>query len=1172
MIWYLLYLFRGTTEAPVLDPNHPLRVAFTRFGRYAARHVVTTLLISVTVATILLYPIPFLFTNDFANGASNLPHHVWTAAQPLDYASSVEPDVIMRSIWVHGNYMGVLDRDVLLGALELQDELLGRTENFDPRYITAGTVGLDDESQDLFPDPASEIYSLIRDIKSAADLDPPTRDRLHIINGLTDASWFFHSPLQYWACSPENIETDPDLVATVNHRKSQSTSVNITLRHSIVFSGKRFADRRLLAADALVITLIHLRDSPVAKRWMSRAQSLPSSIADKWDVYPPDGHSASSQLYEFQFKPISLQDSLLLALAYGLTLFYCLVSLSKIRAVKSKIGLSITMMTQIVVSIMSSFTVCAILDVDLSRIPRAGYPLIVLALSLENIFRLINAVILTPAEDSTCNRIGHAFGETAHIGLASSIQNIGIFWCLSYVVSPGVSAFCIFAILVIIFDFFYLSTFFLSVLSVDVRRTELSDSLAKASLKQSRNRGGSIAPQSWTEAMLQGKIALSTRISGTIVTVAFVLIAQWHFYGEGIVSGFLARLLGTSHDGVSNNIVQPWPLGEIHQARSPTSWLRLQDHETAREVIHVVKPSAHSYIARVYEPLVFVLKGADRMPKASEGFLPPAAYDFIHHQLAPFVAVIVFALAAVYLLTNYLLWEAQAESETDAKSAGGGHLGVRPLEQGHDLDVIKMIASGDGHLVSIGLDRRIHVWDTRLGISIYEITALGSLVDDFLPVLSMAIDDESRWLALLSPTSLLVWNLADRRWTATLPVDLYGQKPEAFFFMPSHDQPIPSLVLVQRNGIMTQFWPASMEQNEMTISGCPLKCAIVLSHKSAHARAASSIIVTASRDRYIQITTYSGSQWSTHSISLDSGPDDGGGEVHQLVGIQSLDVVLVARRDSVLVLDLRNSRVAHTLLTEQIQPRSVKVSCTRRHMSQPGPPGLTSLTLAYANADTGDLVTQSYVGLEDGGKDMLQLRDGAGFSNGPQIVWLESVQTNKHIHCPGAWELLPSGHMLGVRHKLKNPPNGAFKHTHGDYSGLRHRKCMRGTLRRGQSGILSWEVWLSQPAGKPEELEMQPLLKDEEAAKHLLISQMGPLARVGRNSIAVGFGNTIHVVTAGQERGPSHFADFGDSGEDDGFLQLGNRRRRPGVGRARPPMQEVPLSAAELGVFKYLSL
>jgi hypothetical protein len=91
-----------TTEPPKLDVKHPLRHNFTRYGTHAAKHPVITLLISLTVASILIYPFPFLYTNNFTNGASNLPHHVWTSAQPFDGGGNTRADVVMRSIWVHG--------------------------------------------------------------------------------------------------------------------------------------------------------------------------------------------------------------------------------------------------------------------------------------------------------------------------------------------------------------------------------------------------------------------------------------------------------------------------------------------------------------------------------------------------------------------------------------------------------------------------------------------------------------------------------------------------------------------------------------------------------------------------------------------------------------------------------------------------------------------------------------------------------------------------------------------------------------------------------------------------------------------------------------------------------------------------------------------------------------
>jgi hypothetical protein len=50
----------------------------------------------------LIYPFPFLYTNNFINGTSNLPHHVWTAAQPYEGDVDTNADIVMRSIWVHG--------------------------------------------------------------------------------------------------------------------------------------------------------------------------------------------------------------------------------------------------------------------------------------------------------------------------------------------------------------------------------------------------------------------------------------------------------------------------------------------------------------------------------------------------------------------------------------------------------------------------------------------------------------------------------------------------------------------------------------------------------------------------------------------------------------------------------------------------------------------------------------------------------------------------------------------------------------------------------------------------------------------------------------------------------------------------------------------------------------
>lgn len=679
--------------------------------------------------------------------------------------------------------MQALNNDLLSSALELQDELLGPTEGFLP----SAAQGISPYNGNSWPMPTE------------------SRDAVHIVNGLTNQSWFFHSPLLYWDCSKQQILADKDLITTVNERKTQSTSANVTLRHSIVFSGKKFEERRLLAADALVITLLHLRDSPVGRQWEHNAPLLTQKAKDKWDIYPQNGEVEKSQLYEFQFRPLSIYDMISLALAYGLTLLYFLTSLSKLRAIKSKTGLTVTVVTQILFSIMSSFTICAILNIDLSRIPRAAYPLVVLAISLENMFRIIYAVILTPAENSSSSRVGSAFGQTAHVALASTLQNVAILLGLAKIVSPGVAGFCIFAAIATIFDFFYLSTFFLSVLSVDVRRIELEDALSKAStLRHNHDYCQLKERPSWISNIMRGKVALSTRIAGTIVMLSFVIVAQWHFFGDAGVLDLAKRLSGASVWDASTTTEGASPLEDIHQARSPGSWLRLQDHETAQEVINAIRPSSFSYTAKVYDPVVFVLKNSNRMPPQQKQRLLPAAYDFIDHHLAQFIISIVLVGAGLRLLASYLLWADEEAGNRFPDSEEGSSFSIKTLSGGHELDIVMAVAAFDGRIASAGLDRTIRVWDVRSQGTSYELPGT-KLLDGrgLFPVLAMAMDVESKWLAVMSMTQIRLWNLTEYTWSEPSPLESGSHNPEIFCFHPSSTQKAPRLIIVKKDGTLT---------------------------------------------------------------------------------------------------------------------------------------------------------------------------------------------------------------------------------------------------------------------------------------------------------------------------------------------------------------------------------
>ncbi|KAI0977400.1 sterol-sensing domain of SREBP cleavage-activation-domain-containing protein [Xylaria arbuscula] len=1120
MIWYLLYPFRGTTEAPVLDQSHPLRSAFTRYGRYAASHVLSTLLISVAVAAVLIYPFPFLYTTDFTNGASSLPHHVWTDAHLLDERTPCEPDVIMRSIWVHGSYFQALDKEVLLGALELQDELLGPTVNFNPRQSPG---------------------NLERPAEASKYLTFKQRDSLHVVNGLTNESWFFHSPLQYWSCSSDIINRDNDILATVDQRKNQPTSVNVTLRHSIVFSGKRFEDRRLVAADALVITLIHRRDSPVGSIWQEKVQALANSMTHKWRVIAPH-EGRPSHLYEFQFRLMSKVDAILLGSAYSLVLIYFLFSLSKLRAVKSKVGLMVTVVVQLALAIISSFTMCAIFNIDLSKIPRLGYPVVIFSMSLENIFRLINAVILTPSEDSTSNRIGHAFGETAPIALASVAQNLFILFGLSRVVSSGVSAFCSFAAIAIIFDFFYLSTFFLTVLSVDVRRTELSDALAKASIRSHRSCHGSRSRQAWLDSMLQGKIAMSTRIAGTAVMVGFVLIAQWHFFENESLSKLLRRLIQITRKDKETDPL----LVEVHQARSPTSWLRLQDHETAREFINIIRPAAYSYTARVFDPYIFVLKGSDRMLSAHEPLFSPAIYDFARNQLTPFLVTILLVTALVRLLMNYLLWDQLSETQ-DTQPAQDSLLSVKTLHGGHHLDVALLTASSAGHLVSVGLDRIVRVWNVKDGGYNYVLGAEKNSPPIPFPILAICIEDELNWLALLTVDRVLLWNLADLQWGPSIKVEPYRHKPEVFFFGNDDCSTIPPLILVRRDGVITELRPELGESSSYVI---PEESAVASVDALAE-KAFPPKIMTSTREGQVHLITQDGYDWVSSTINVGPYQSIKDREFISIQALPELSFFLIIRSQTVDLVDSQTLRAIYTFRVDPIQPKSLKAFHSRPRRMRCGSVALWSFTIAYTNAYTRDLVVQTYSPQNE--EESLCFCDPESPSRKTCCPWRRAKETRRIIKNPGVWLALPSGIMVGVRKKItqKYITN---THSHPPSSlqsgGLRNRRHTHHPTAPSPQSHDDWEVWMfSHFGGKQDTWETAPLCVDTEDDGHLFVTHLGPMANVGSSSIVVGLSNVIKVITVGQER----FETEDVTGPGSGVPAVSSRRRKgPSALRARP--------------------
>jgi hypothetical protein len=278
------------------------------------------MLFSVSIAVLVCYPTVSLSRSSAATFTTKLPRHIWTSARPFVGDQSVSADVTVRQVWIHGDYMGALELNVLSDAHDIQNALV----------------------RGIFP-PIDR-----KDATSAASDhdDSPPNDGCNWIVG-DDQSWGFHSPLMYWDCSSAAIRSDEDRLSTIHKESTGRSYLNFTLRPSTVFAGKSFVDNKLVAADALVITIFDKSSDVHASPWDRRFRKLAVLYADRWLFYPDSGSNLRSQLYDFQFEPISFRDTLLLVVAYLWAFLYNVSRLRKTRAVKSQFGIMATLIAEV---------------------------------------------------------------------------------------------------------------------------------------------------------------------------------------------------------------------------------------------------------------------------------------------------------------------------------------------------------------------------------------------------------------------------------------------------------------------------------------------------------------------------------------------------------------------------------------------------------------------------------------------------------------------------------------------------------------------------------------------------------------------------------------------------------------------------------------------------------
>uniref|UniRef100_V5EU67 SSD domain-containing protein n=1 Tax=Kalmanozyma brasiliensis (strain GHG001) TaxID=1365824 RepID=V5EU67_KALBG len=188
---------------------------------------------------------------------------------------------------------------------------------------------------------------------------------------------------------------------------------------------------------------------------------------------------------------------LFLLTAYAFIIIYISRGLVNLRKVHSRFGLAFTGTIQLLISMITSVSICALLGIRLTLVPWELLPFVIVVVGSENMYSLTKAIVDTPLSLPVSSRIAHGLGK---VGLPITLTTLAdIVLLLVIALFIGVRAvreFCIFAVFSLVMDWFLQMSFFVTILSIDMQRLELADLLTQGtrisrkqdSLSQSHDR------------------------------------------------------------------------------------------------------------------------------------------------------------------------------------------------------------------------------------------------------------------------------------------------------------------------------------------------------------------------------------------------------------------------------------------------------------------------------------------------------------------------------------------------------------------------------------------------------------------------------------------------------------------------------------------------------------
>lgn len=592
-----------------------------------------------------------------------------------------------------------------------------------------------------------------------------------------------------------NYESDSDLPylhSIISNTQSRflDTSIPKDDKLDTLLFLPRVFEKEIQSASGLLISFIyetvedaHLWDRAVAS--LISNSNTPQNefsyiVASKSTLEPASPLSLPWSSLPFCPAPFTI-----LTIMYSLLALYITLSWNHIKSVRSKLGLFIAFVVQSGLSMGTSLTIVSIFFPSFSVESLRHFliiPYFVVIVGVENVFRLVKAVSSTPPENHPSVRMSSAIGclqQTIKVVLRDS--SILLAPCLPiFGASSQVKHICLFAALCLIIDLLMHVTYFVAILSVDLRRLELED-LITTDNAISKHQPDALFVDNLPKALRSHYLHLKHLIfhpkvsaSSVIFAISLVFLMVWgkvannaeqHNYSSGRIPFFLSSLLESA------------PL------------------------------SKYDYI-RVFEPLVIegqLSSASDGLPiifsigKSFQG----SFYNFFRiisiNILLELLASVAFILSLTGVILKFLLPPISEPTRSTAPSSEVVEFFSKELTGYHTLDVLQVIAQGST-ITTVSLDHKVFVWNAASspGPHVAKPIQIPN-PPDFWPITKVVLNSSLSLIAIFSTripaikcysykTGGLLYHLQDRTLFSAQPVETFFSGPE--------------LIVVERSGTL----------------------------------------------------------------------------------------------------------------------------------------------------------------------------------------------------------------------------------------------------------------------------------------------------------------------------------------------------------------------------------